>query len=237
MTDIRKVKYLKIDRGRYYYQRRVPDQFRELLGFSKWQMPCGDVSYAKAVQLIVNWGEEHDDLLAKLRTPDGYEAIEAGVLRSEDSAIEQFGGTRLFPIDDGFVSFSEIENPWKIALDALAELERERANLNAPRVDILQLKEKIARAEHSGSPIGVIEVPPYPEYLEMARAHESDEKVSFMFDPQLPRAMSNERYRDRLVDILDLYFPTDSTAPDDPDDRDEYVFAKRRLERKISTVT
>ena len=49
--------------------------------------------------------------------------------------------------------------------------------------------------------------------------------------------MSDERYRDQLVGILNLYFPTDSTAPDDPDDRDEYVFAKRRLERKISTVT
>ena len=170
MTDIRKVKYLKIDRGRYYYQRRVPDQFRELLGFSKWQMPCGDVSYAKAVQLIVNWGEEHDDLLAKLRTPDGYDAIEASVLRSEDAAtehyIEQFGGTRAFLTEDGLVPFSEIGKPWKTALDALNELDRERANLSAPPVDVLQVKEKIARAEHSNTPIGVIEVPPYPEYRE-----------------------------------------------------------------------
>lgn len=86
MTAEKKVKYLKIDRGRYYYQRRIPEQFRELLGISKWQMPCGDVSYAKAVQLVVNWAEEHDDLLAKLKTPEGYDAVEAEVLRSEDAA-------------------------------------------------------------------------------------------------------------------------------------------------------
>jgi integrase len=49
--------------------------------------------------------------------------------------------------------------------------------------------------------------------------------------------MSNERYRDRLLAIQRDFFSPESSLPDDPDDRDEYVFAKRRLERKISSVT
>ena len=63
MATEKKVKYLKLDRGRYYYQRRVPDQFQELLGISKRQMPRGNVNYVKAVQLVVNWAEEHAALL------------------------------------------------------------------------------------------------------------------------------------------------------------------------------
>jgi hypothetical protein len=46
MTNVKKVKYLKIDRGRYYYQRRVPDQFREALGFSK----CKPLAEMSAIQ-------------------------------------------------------------------------------------------------------------------------------------------------------------------------------------------
>jgi hypothetical protein len=53
------------------------------------QTPCGDVSYTKAVQLIVNWTEEHVDSLVKLRTDDGFDEIEASVLRSEDEAHEK----------------------------------------------------------------------------------------------------------------------------------------------------
>jgi len=129
MTDMKKVKYLKIDRGRYYYQRRVPDQFRELLGFSKWQTPCGPVSYAKAVQLVVNWAEEHDDLLASLRTEDGFDRVEASVLRNEDEAhkayfkslVDDAGFTILDATDDQ----GEPVKPWQHALREVAALDRE----------------------------------------------------------------------------------------------------------------
>ncbi|GFE52536.1 hypothetical protein So717_42890 [Roseobacter cerasinus] len=112
MPSEKKLKYLKIDRGRYYYQRRVPDQFRELLGISKWQMPCGDVSYAKAVQLVVNWAEEQDDLLAKLKTPEGYDAVEVAVLRSDDLAhqavVERLCGTPAHLAGDQLVSGKDL---------------------------------------------------------------------------------------------------------------------------------
>ena len=242
MTQVKKVKYLKLDRGRYYYQRRVPDQFRELLGFSKWQMPCGDVSYAKAIQLIVNWAEEHDDLLAKLRTTDGFDAIAASALRSEDEAFQKFvqsdKSTTAFTTDEGLFALNDLTKPWQIALREVATLDREKANQNAPEHEVLQLRAKIARAKREGHVIGKVILPPYPEFSDLARTHVGEtDIIQFEFKSDLPRPMSDERYRDCLTSIHNDFFSPQSSIPDDPDDRDEYVFAKRRLERKISSVT
>lgn len=70
ISDEEKVPYLKIDRGRYFYQRRVPLKMQAHLGIHRWQLPCGDVSYSKAVQMVVTWAEEHDELISNLRDPD-----------------------------------------------------------------------------------------------------------------------------------------------------------------------
>jgi len=70
MTDDVKVPYLKIDRGRYFYQRRVPQKLQSHLGIKRWQIPCGDVSYSKAVQMVVTWAEEHDQTISDLRNPE-----------------------------------------------------------------------------------------------------------------------------------------------------------------------
>lgn len=64
--------------------------------------------------------------------------------------------------------------------------------------------------------IGLIKLPPH--------IHDTD-VVQFEFTDQLPRPMSDERYRDRLISILNHFFAADSLPPDDPDDRDEYVYA------------
>ena len=242
MIDGKKVKYLKIDRGRYYYQRRVPDQFQELLGISKWQVPCGDVSYAKAVQLVVNWAEEHDDLLAKLRTPDSYDAIEAEILRSEDEYREKLhrkdGGNLLYAVEDEVFTFEELEKPWKVALLEVETLDREKANHHAPEYQVNQVKAKITNAKRNSTTIGKIKLPPYPEFIELAQRFAEDvDIVQFEFETSKPKAMSDERYRDRLVTIYNTFFPTHSALPDNADDREDYVFAKRRLERKISDVT
>lgn len=241
MPSEKKVRYLKIDRGRYYYQRRVPDQFRELLGISKWQMPCGDVSYAKAVQLIVNWAEEHDDLLAKLKTPEGYDAIEAEVLRSDDmvhqAVVERLGGTPVYLVDDELVPYEDLPKPWMQALEEVAKLDEYHSQPKAPEHEVLQLRAKIDRAKRGGPKLGRIKLTPYPEFIELAKAYASDAGlVEFEFTPQPPRPMSDERYLDELQSILQRYFGTNPSPPSVPDDRDEYIFAKHRIERKISSV-
>ncbi len=242
MTTEKKVKYLKIDRGRYYYQRRVPDQFRDLLGISKWQMPCGDVSYAKAVQLIVNWAEEHDELLAKLKTSEGYDAIEAELLRSEDAAdkfVEELNdGIRVFQNGEDWAPLDELAKPWMNALEEVAKLDEYHSKAKAPEHEVLQLRAQIDHSKRGGPKLGKIKLSPYPEFIELAQVHASDAHlVEFEFTPHPPRPMSDERYHDELNSIFQQYFGPSPTPPSDPDDRDEYMFAKHRIERKISSVT
>ena len=242
MTTEKKVKYLKIDRGRYYYQRRVPDQFRDLLGISKWQMPCGHVSYAKAVQLIVNWAEEHDELLAKLKTSEGYDAIEAELLRSEDAAdkfVEELNdGIRVFQNGGDWAPLDELAKPWMNALEEVAKLDEYHSKAKAPEHEVLQLRAQIDHSKRGGPKLGKIKLSPYPEFIELAQVHASDAHlVEFEFTPHPPRPMSDERYHDELNSIFQQYFGPSPTPPSDPDDRDEYMFAKHRIERKISSVT
>ena len=239
---VKKVKYLKIDRGRFYYQRRVPDKFQELLDFNKWQIPCGDVDYAKAVQLVVTWAEEHDELLAKLRTQDGYDEFEAATFRLQHEAWAKFvvakQAVSLVVVDDSLVPINELEKPWRIALDEMKSLDCEKANKTAPAHEVMQIKAKIARAKNEGTIAGNFSLPPYPEFLELAQLHKDETDIAqFEFDADLPRPMSDVLYRDCLTLIYDRYFPPSSIPPDDPDDRDEYVFVKRRLERKVASVT
>ena len=66
MTSPKKVRYLEIDRGRFFYQRRVPQKLHDLLDQKIWLRPCGDVSYSKAIQLVVTWAEEHDKFIAQM---------------------------------------------------------------------------------------------------------------------------------------------------------------------------
>ena len=63
------VKYLKEDRGPFFYRRRVPKQYHKTLGVTVWTKPCGDVSFAKTVSLVTEWADEHDALLATLQDP------------------------------------------------------------------------------------------------------------------------------------------------------------------------
>lgn len=197
MAAEREVKYLKIDRGRYYYQRRVPNQFRELLGISKWQMPCGDVSYAKAVQLVVKWAEEHDVLLTKLRFPEGYDAIEAEVLRANDihhrTFMDSVCGTALHFDGEDLVAFDDKTKPWQVALQEVSELDECHTKPKAPEHEVLQLKAKIVHAIRGGPKLGKIRLSPYPEFIELAQAHILDsEIVEFEFTQHPPRPMSDE---------------------------------------------
>jgi len=127
-------------------------------------MPCGDVSYAKAVQLIVNWAEEHDDLLAKLKTPEGYDAVEAEVLRTDDlahqTAIERLGGTPAYLVGDQLVSGEDLPKPWMNALEEVSKLDEYHSKAKAPEHEVLQLRAKIENVKRGGLELGKIKLTP-----------------------------------------------------------------------------
>ena len=55
MPQKTRVQYLKIDRGRYYHWRVALDL--QAIPGARWLLPCGDVAYTKAVQIIVTTGK------------------------------------------------------------------------------------------------------------------------------------------------------------------------------------
>lgn len=65
-----KVKYLKDNNGSWSYRRRVPTRHHKTLGFKTWNVPCGDVDFAKAVIKVTTLAKQHDVLLSQLDDPE-----------------------------------------------------------------------------------------------------------------------------------------------------------------------
>lgn len=87
MADTKRIRYLKIDRGRFLYQRRVPKDFQDDLREKMWLRPCGDVTYSKAVQMVVTWAEKHDEMIAVLENPAKRLAARVKVTRAVKQQI------------------------------------------------------------------------------------------------------------------------------------------------------
>jgi hypothetical protein len=104
MVAQNKVRYLKIDRGRYLYQRRIPIDLQAILDAKVWSKPCGDVSYSKAVQLVVTWADEHDLFIANLKS------IEA----KQDYATKKRRVIEKLFDNDGFLKWSGKIVPYEI---------------------------------------------------------------------------------------------------------------------------
>ena len=60
-----KIPYLLKEHGRFYYQRKVPLDVQDAVGFKKWREALGAV-HLDAVRRLVELKEEHDKLLKRL---------------------------------------------------------------------------------------------------------------------------------------------------------------------------
>ena len=66
----KKIKYLLEERGRFYYQRKVPKLLVRHLGITRWHNPVGE-DFAQAVELVSQMRREHDALILQVReNPD-----------------------------------------------------------------------------------------------------------------------------------------------------------------------
>ena len=90
MGDIQRVKYLKIDKGRFNYQRRVPKNLQPLFVETTWVRPCGDVTYAKAIQKVVTWAEEDDALIERMKDPVEFQKFKTEARRKLDEIDRNF---------------------------------------------------------------------------------------------------------------------------------------------------
>jgi hypothetical protein len=62
-----KIKYLLYEKGRYYYQRKVPKALLYYVGHSRWHIPVGD-TFDSAQTAVAKLRGQHDDLIAKAKS-------------------------------------------------------------------------------------------------------------------------------------------------------------------------
>jgi hypothetical protein len=249
MSKDEKVRHLKIDRGRYFYQRRVPQTMQAHLGIRRWQLPCGDVSYSKAVQMVVTWAEEHDELVADLRNPDRLR--EAGVAAVRKANAKR--ATEPHPL--GLPSFYEmterldgekqyfpresLPRPWQAAAKMLAVAEADYAGKPSLDAAIWEINYRIEELQRGDDIVGKKSLPGLPglkEYVETLDPKlVAAAKIEVRDTPLMP--LYPDLFLDRLNAAYDVGFGPDRAAPSDSDQKDEYDFIKRKLERKISELS
>lgn len=239
---------MKVDRGRYFYQRRVPRHLQDTLGFTFWQRRCGDVAYSKAVQLIVTWSEEDDDLIQELRDPKKRELednkrvrranethkteiTEIGLPRFLEMTEQRAGEKQYYPI-------TSLPRPWQAAAMILAEAEANRRGEPSIEGLVGLIEMNMRWVERGEAPDRVIVVPNYKpilDYLESRVDLDMQAKLNIRIGSPVKK-LSDLNYLDFLNDAYAVGFGDDAETPTDADDRDEYEFLKRKLERKISEL-
>jgi integrase len=240
MSENKKVRYLKVDRGRFYYQRRIPKDLEHLLGEKVWRKPCGDVSFSKAVQLVVSWSEVHDQFIQKMKSDDARDAFvhdtQEELKKIEDEFFNK-GGRILFLDHTGEIDGEEIL-PWKWALNELNELENLRAGKRAPKLLLNQIRAQIDRIRESKIAPLQKAVPPYPEVKALISSISEDKiRQVFSFEKTLPESLSNGKYLFELEQLFGRAFGDSEKRPEpNTDDYDEFEFVRKKIERKISSL-
>jgi hypothetical protein len=82
-----KIPYLLFERGRYYYQRKVPLDFHDVIGIKKWREPVG-ADPLSAVDRVRTLAKEHDALLSLLKDPEERRDHKAQARRSQERSLK-----------------------------------------------------------------------------------------------------------------------------------------------------
>lgn len=245
-----KVPHLLSERGRYYYQRKVPLNAQDAVGFKKWREPVG-ADIGPAIDRVRELTKEHNDLLQRLENPEDRRDFKTNQRRQRERETAELyaaqdAAYRKWLIENDLsdpghfgedpVSIAIVEEmrarPWESANRFMEGLEAER--IVEPDIQFFQAliadmeAEEVIRVRHT--------VPPFPEYRALVDAASVRVQENIEFLPRMPDPMDDDEYHDVLVEILNSHFGEDVTPPKDPDDRDEFDLAKQRLERKIARV-
>ena len=248
MTKKQKVRYLKIDRGRYFYQRRVPTMFQRSLNLKMWRRPCGNVSYSKAVQLIVTWAEEHDALIRRLRDPEELEKASneatRKIKRDLSDDMENLGLPRFYemsqqlPGEKQYYPRESLPRPWQAAAKILENADAARRGQPSPIPMIAEIDRRIEGVGIGEPPTYDVVLPDYApviDYLEK-RVDPDVRQAARIVVGEPVEPLGNLDYLDLLREAFDIGFGPGVASPEDIDDREEFEFIKRKLERKISDL-
>ena len=249
MNDTKRVRYLKIDRGRFYYQRRVPKDLQADLREKMWRRPCGDVTYSKAVQMIVTWAEEHDSMIADLENPAKRLAARAKVTQAvkqqmrdayADLGLPRFSEmSESLPEKKQFYTLERLPRPWQAAAKMLSDAEMaRRGNINSPWL-IHRIEERVSAVREGLTLDDVFTVPGFKdvqEYLSTQLDADTRNQIKVIVTAR-PAPIDDADYLDRIKEAFQIGFGPSVSPPSDSDQRDEFEFVKRKLERKIAELS
>ncbi len=241
-----KIKYLLEERGRYYYQRKVPKALVHALKITRWHMPVGD-NFETATDRIKELKREHDAMLAKVKADPTHLVTlrregEARVQAEEQAKAAPlqafFEGVRSGEIDcypaRAELAFQDVLDAeagplWSRAPDILHDLQEARKPSIEISIHNNRKKEAgpITREEYDAAIAPYLTVAP-PEFLEKWRNVLVGAEHGFTVTEIAP--IADDEYSDRISELLANGFGG-APAPTDEDERLEFDMLKMKLER------
>ena len=245
----KKIRYLLEERGRYYYQRKVPKTLTHALKMDRWHLPVGS-DFETATDRVKDLKKEHDALISKVKADpsilislrrEGEARVQAKEEAKAQPLRDFMDGVRRGEIDcypaRAELAFQDAmaaeEGPaWLRTPDFLYELQEARKpsvefdfntnrKANAGPVTLEEYQEAIA--SYAG-------LAP-PEFFDKWCDFIVGSDHGFAFNEVA--AISDDEYSDRLSDHLAQHF-SGASAPTDEDERLEFDMLKMKLERLVA---
>lgn len=245
----KKIRYLLEERGRYYYQRKVPKALTHALKMDRWHLPVGS-DFETATDQVKELKKKHDSLIAEVKADP---SILVTLRREGEARVQAKEGVKAKPLQDFMdgvrrgdidcydaraeLAFQDViaedEGPaWQRTPDFLHDLQDERkpsveVNFNATRkasagpVTLKEYQTAIA------SYVGIASIEFFDKWRDVLVGTNS----SFSFVEIA--AISDDEYSDRLSDRLKQHFSKKS-EPTDEDDLLEFDMLKMKLERLVA---
>lgn len=245
----KKIRYLLEERGRYYYQRKVPKALTHALKADRWHLPVGS-DFETATDRVKDLKKEHDALISKVKADPSILVTlrregEARVQAKEEAKAQPLrdfmDGVRRGEIDcypaRAELAFQDAmaakEGPaWLCTPDFLYELQEARK----PSVEFDFNTNRKANAgpvtleEYQAAIASFAGLAP-PKFFDNCRDVIVGSDHGFAFNEVA--AISDDEYSDRLSDHLAQHF-SGASAPTDEDERLEFDMLKMKLERLVA---
>lgn len=202
-----KPRFLLAERGRYFYQRKVPKHLHTVLGCKKWRAPLG-ADFEEACDRLRDLRKEHDTLISKLEDPDARQDAKTSTRRKaeRDQQLKWDAEERAYEAAQhavGKTTETEDYLAWEAEAVASGAIEPELPHEHAAR---------------------------WIEAIDYER-NNPDARILHPFP------MDDDEYCDRLTAVFAENFgPEAPHPPSEPEERDDYDAIKLKLERKIARV-
>jgi hypothetical protein len=244
----KKIRYLLEEKGRFYYQRKVPKALLFYVGQSRWHIPVGN-TFDGAQTAVAKLRAEHDALIAKAksepeertrlrRAMEDRETKKLAIEYAKDDAYRADVLTGI--IDDPEeliaheyeVAVASLEPFWLRTDEYLSALEHERTAEIETDV-VARPPSETFTLEKFEAAVDAIRGLVSAEQIEEWRERYVG-KTGFMWFVSVKRKMEDDEYYDKVKAHYEAWFNSSQNAPTDEDARLDWDVFKMKLERLMA---